>query len=116
MKRIQLIEIGILMVALVVGFKSIESLFSVIVIFLYQTTGDGISGNWSFVIRYLIVAIIYFAAFLLLVKKTKWLAYYMDRQSDLKPELLPDEPEKININIQQTGLLYIALVVLCVAS
>jgi hypothetical protein len=116
MKRIQLIEIGILIVALIVGFKSIESLFSVIVLFLYQTMDDGRSGGWSFIIRYLVVAIIYFAAFLFLVNKTKWLAFYMNRQSDLKPDLLTEEPERINIRVQQTGLLYIGLVVLCISS
>jgi hypothetical protein len=115
MKRVQLIEIAVLAVALIFGYKFFESFFTVIVRFLYEVTG-GFGDSWVSVLVSLFVSAIYFGLFILLVKKSKWIAGYIDSKGQLKPELLPGQPEKINIHIQQSGLLYIILVVLCLST
>lgn len=115
MKRVQLIEIGVLAIALISGYKFFESFFAVIIRLLYEFTG-GFGDGWPVILSSLVVSAIYFGLFILLIKKSKWIAGYIDQKGQYKPELLPEQPEKINLSIHQSGLLYIILIVLCLST
>jgi hypothetical protein len=112
MKRAQLIEIGILAVALICGYKFMESLISIVITTLYQLT-YGYADTWSVVIQYLLFLAIYFAGFFLLIRYNKQIAHYIDKQgqpiSDTGPETIP-------LSIQQNSLLFIILIALCLAT
>jgi hypothetical protein len=112
MKKVQLIEIGILTVALVCGYKFFESLISIAITALYQFT-SGYGDSWTIIIQYIFLTVLYFVVFIWLVRKSKWIAGYIYNQGQLKPEFLPEEDEKVNLSIQQSGLLYIILVASC---
>jgi hypothetical protein len=112
MKKVQLIEISVLAVALICGYKFFESLISIAITALYQFT-NGYGDSWTIIIQYIFLTVLYFAGFIWLVRKRKWIAGYIYNQGQLKPELFPEEVEKVNLSIQQPGLLYIILVASC---
>lgn len=110
MKRVHLIEIGILAVALICGYNFVESLISIIMASLYQFTynfGDA----WAGLFGYFIVVIIYFVAFFVLIKFSTPIAVYIDKQGQAPG--VNTEAETINISIQQGNLLFIVLVAMC---
>jgi hypothetical protein len=110
MKRVQLIEIGILSVALICGYKFFESLISTIITTLYQFT-YGYPEPWTFIFQYLIFTAIYFTAFFLLIKYCKWIADYIDKKG--QQPITDAESDTINISLQQSSLLFIILVAVC---
>ncbi len=110
MKKTQLIEIGILAVALICGYKFFETLISSAFSILYQF-GYGFEGSWFAIFQYLLIAGIYLGAFVILVKKRTWIAYYIDKQGE--PNSNVSEQDTINIDLRQDNLLFIILVALC---
>jgi len=111
MKRKQLIEIGILTVALISGYKAFMSLFDFFVVLIYQLSEDsdyeyyGRPGPFWEILRYLFITLLYFVMFYILIKKTSKIASYIDSKNDASI---------INLKIDSTYILYIILVALCI--
>lgn len=109
MRKNQLIQIAILVIALICGYKSIESLIGVVIVVLFQL-GDRFSGSWDFILRYIIFLGIYCAAFFLLIRYNKQIADYVDKQAE------PDtaaSTESLPLLIRESNLLYIVVIALC---
>lgn len=110
MKKVQLIEIGILAVALICGYKFLDTLISTAITTVYQVAysyGDSL----ALIFQYLVLAAIYFGLFLLLIRKRTWIASYIDKQGEPGPP--PNDSDKINFSLTQNNLLFIVLVSLC---
>jgi hypothetical protein len=111
MKKVQLIEIGILAVALICGYKFFDSLVNTAITTLFYRAALGYGDSLAFIFQYLILAALYFGLFLLLVRKRTWIAGYIDKQGEPGPD--PAESDKINISLSQNNLLFIVLISLC---
>jgi hypothetical protein len=110
MKKVQLIEIGILAVALICGYKFLDTLISSAITTLYRVAysyGDSL----AILFQYLILAALYFGLFLILVRKRAWIARYIDKQGE--PGTEPGDSDKINFSLNQNNLLFIVLISLC---
>jgi hypothetical protein len=112
MKRSQLIEIGILAVALICGYKFIESLISIVITVLYEFT-YGYRDIGPAIIQYLLLLAIYFAGFFVLIRYNKQIADYIDKQAQPAAD---SNQEAIHLSIQQSGLLFIILIALCLTT
>ena len=110
MKRVQLIEIGILAVALICGYKFFDTLVSSAISTLYQVA-YGYGDSLAIIFQYLILAAIYFGLFLLLVRKRTWIAGYIDKQGEFVQD--PEGSGEINFSLNQNNLLFIVLISLC---
>jgi hypothetical protein len=111
MRKKQLIQLGILAIALISGYKFLESLISVIITVLYQFTYR-FEDTGTIIIQYLILLAVYFAAFFLLVRYNKQIADYIDKQGN--PGGNADAGnETIRLSIEQSSLLFIILIALC---
>jgi hypothetical protein len=109
MRRNQLIQIAILVIALICGYKFIETLIGVLIVLLFQF-GEGLSSSLDFIFRYLIFLGIYCAAFFLLIRYNKQIADYIDKQGELNTTAAS---ELVSLRIQQGNLLYIVLIAVC---
>ena len=107
MRRSQLIQIAILVVALITGYKFIESIIGVFIPIIFQL-GDSLTGAIGFVGRCLVISTIYGVVFLLLIKYNRSIAEYIDRQGTGKAE----SEEKVPLAIQPNNLLFIVIVAL----
>lgn len=105
MKRSQLIEYGIIVTGLIFGYKFFESVFSLFVqiIFSFDTRGD-IS---SFLVRYLPVLILYLIAFILLIRRSGPIAWWLTKDQS---------NENISVHIGKKPLLEILLICLAIAT
>lgn len=110
MKKIQLIEIGILAVILICGYHFISTLVSFSIAVLYEFFSDYRTGLFP-IVQYIIVAGIYLGTFIILVKKKTAIATYISQQT--QPALLDDEANTIQLKIYQHNLIYIVLIALC---
>jgi hypothetical protein len=110
MKRVQLIQVGILTITLVFGYKLVESIIATLIttFFQYGLWNDGAS---SVIIQYSAFTAFYFVAFFLLIRYHKQLAVYIDKQG--QPATQGESPEIINIKLEQGSLLFIVLVAVC---
>lgn len=103
MKRSQLVEYGIIVIALIAGYKFFESIFSLIVQVAYDFQGgEDVS---SFVIPYLLMVIIYFSSFILLIRKSRQISAYLVKNQ---------ENEVIHLKINKKSLLQVILIAICI--
>jgi hypothetical protein len=109
MRKNQVIQIAILIIALICGYKSFEYLAGAIIIALFEF-GNRYTGSWDFVIRYIIFLAIYCVAFFLLIRYNKQIADYIDKQA--APDTSANS-EVVPLRIEQSNLLYIVLIALC---
>jgi len=113
MKRIQLIEIAIIVVALVCGFKAFDSLIGIVIATFYQFAYSYTDAGPS-IIQYILLTAIYFGIFLLLVRKRKLIALYIHGQGQAADT--DTEEQAINITLYQDNLLFIVIVALCLVT
>lgn len=66
MKKVELIEIGILAVALISGYKFFDSLISTVITTLYQFA-YGAGDSFTILLEYLVVVAIYLGLFMVLI-------------------------------------------------
>jgi hypothetical protein len=97
-----------LTIALICGYKFIESIFGMVLALLYQNT-DPYSGVWSYIYRVLIASAVYCVALIVLVRYNRELANYVDRVGNSNAV----QEETIHLSIEQANLLYIVLVAVC---
>jgi hypothetical protein len=76
MKRVQLIEWGIIVVGLVFGYKFFESIFSLIAQLVYGYDNDILDGK--FFIRILLVTGMYFIGFVAIIRNSHVLATWLN--------------------------------------
>jgi hypothetical protein len=112
MKRSQLIEIGIIAVALICGYKFMESLISIMITVLYEVS-YGYRDIGPVIIQYLLLLAIYFAGFFVLIRYNKQIADYIDKQAQPTAD---SSTETIHLSIRQSGLLFIILIALCLTT
>ncbi len=110
MKKIQLIETGILAVALICGYKFFDSLISTAITTLYQFA-YGYGDAWTAILQYLILAGIYFGFFILLIRKRSVIANFIDKQGQEGSAVADDD--QFRINIHQNNLLFVIIIALC---
>lgn len=110
MKRIQLIEIAVLVIALICGYQFFNSLVNSAISVVYL--GIGRYDSAAFALEYLFFAAIYFGCFIVLVKNGKKVARYIDGQ--WQPASQEPEEGTINITLYQNNLLFIVLIAVCV--
>lgn len=105
MKRSQLIEYGIIVTGLLFGYKFFESLFSLFIEIIFSfDTGREIG---SFLIRYIPMLIVYFLAFILLIK----------RSGQITAQLVKDGPnETVPVKIDKQSLLQVILICLAIST
>jgi hypothetical protein len=110
MKKNQLIETGILAVALICGYKFFDSLISTAITTLYQFA-YGYGDAWTAILQYLILAAIYFGFFILLIRKRSVIANFIDKQGQEGSAVADDD--QFPINIHQNNLLFVIIIALC---
>ncbi|MBL7724627.1 MAG: hypothetical protein JNK27_10785 [Chitinophagaceae bacterium] len=103
MKRSQLVEYGIIVIALIAGYKFFESVFSLVVQLVYDFQRDREIG--SFAIPYLLMVILYFASFILLIRRSRQIAVYLARDQD---------NETVPLKMNKKSLLQVILIAICV--
>ena len=109
MKKIQLIEIGILAAAIISGYKFFDSIISAVISTLYRFAynyGD----TWTTVVQYFLLSGMYFAFFIALVKKRKIIAEFIDKQGESEGD------GQLPVNVNQRNLLFVILISLCVVT
>ena len=107
MKRVELIEIGILAVVLIIGIRAIESLLNVLIYTLYSFSPN-FAGLGDYIWPNIIPLAIYFISFFVLLKNAKSIANYLNGKKS--------ENNDSTIRIQKAELLYIIIVALCIAT
>lgn len=115
MKRSELIEIAILAVALITGYKFINSLYDLVIGAMFQVI-NGTNYGLKVILQYFFIMMIYLGVFIILIRKSKWLAAYIDKQGQIIPELLSSDAEKINISIHTSSLIYVVILAIGIAS
>jgi hypothetical protein len=111
MNRKQLIEFGIIAIAIIMVFKAIESILSILIAVIYRFS-YGPEGNTPLIVANIIFIAIYLLVFLIFIKNRNAIANFIDQ----KPvEGGADEAKPI-INISQQELLYIVFIILAVIS
>jgi hypothetical protein len=100
MKRIQLIEWGIVTVGLICGYKLLEGLFAVLLRILY----DVAPGMGSDLIRMVIYYLAYAISFILLIRKSAPIAQWLNG---------PLANDTISIKINKRSLLQVILMSIC---
>ena len=113
MKKIQLIETGILAVALICGYKFFDSLISTAITTLYQFA-YGYSDAWTTIDQYLILAVIYFGFFFLLIRKRTLIASFIDKQG--QDDRVDPDGDQFPINLHQNNLLFVIIIALCLGT
>jgi len=107
MKRVQLIEIAIIVVILVLGFRAIETILNVIVYSMYSFSSTFTSLG-SYILPNLIQFGLYSVSFFVILKNRKWIANYILGKNE--------ENDEVAIRIQQPELLYIIIIFLCITT
>jgi hypothetical protein len=110
MKRSQLIQIAIIAVALLFGYKAIESITVTLITLLYEFGDRGGFGN-SFILQYLVLTAIYFLVFFLSIRYNRQIAAYIDKGQANTPV----DSEKVNIVLEQRSVLFIVIIAICLA-
>ena len=101
MKRTQLIEWGIITVALIFGYKFFESLFSILVQVVYDF---GREDQGKFLLRLVILTGIYALAFVLMIRKSSQIAVWLNG---------PADNDTLGIKISKRSLLQVILIGIC---
>lgn len=107
MKKVQLIEWGIITMGLIFGYKFVETIFSAIVQVFYsfqENYGDISAG----IVPILVMAIIYAICFVGLIRKSSQIAFYIHGNSS--------NQENVPIKIGKKALLHVILICICIAT
>jgi len=105
MKKVQLIELGILAVALVCGFQFFQEFISFFVTILFFF-GTGTEGSIPRIaISSLVSITVYLLSFLLLISKSNWIATHFQKKNEVD--------DVVSVKIRGKELLYIILVSIC---
>jgi len=110
MRRSQLIQIALIIVAMICGYKFLETFIAVIISIMFQP-GYGEDFPGRLILTYVVVLGLYGISLVLLVRFNREIANYIDKQGNSNAS---SSEEKLSLRIEHTNLLYIALVVLCV--
>ena len=106
MKKLQLGEIGIIATALIMGYKMITSLLTLMTSLLFGF-GTGISGNLMMAI---LPTVLFFAfytiTFFLLARNIKPLARFICRENE----------ELLEFNLTKTSVLHVIIIAICLSS
>ena len=111
MKRTHLIQIAIIAVALICGYKAIESLVSALITIMYEISYNAFSA--SIIIQYIFLTALYFAAFFLSIRYNRQIAAYIDKQG--QPVIITDA-ENVNIIVNQQSLIFIVIIAICLTT
>jgi len=111
MNRRQLIEFGIIAIAIILVFKAIESILVILVAVIYRFS-YGPQGNTPLIIANFIFIAIYLVVFLVFIKNRNAISNFIN-QTPVEGDA--DDAKPI-INISQQELLYIVFIVLAVIS
>lgn len=106
MKRIQLIEWGIITIALIFGYKFFESIFSALVQIFYSFQGVN-EDILEILIPSILMIVAYAVCFILLIKKSGQLASYLQGI---------DNNEVISVKIGKKSLLQVILIAICITT
>lgn len=109
MRRLHIIEISILAVIIIFGYKCIEALITSFVSVAYLFKGR--YPDMSFVFEYILYAGIYFGITVLILKNGCQIAAYIDKQ--WQPLQNEDPTKIIGINVHKEEFLFIILVAYC---
>ncbi len=102
MKRAQLIEWGIIVIALIFGYKFVESIITVLVQVIYGLTSPDLATE---MIRMLVIIGLYATGFLVVIKNSHKLAVYLSG---------PDSQENnLPVKIGKRSLLQVILIAIC---
>lgn len=106
MKKIQLVEMGIIAAVLVMGYKMITSLLALITTLLFGL-GSGISQN---IMMAILPTVLFFAfytiTFFLLARNVKGLARFICGQGD----------ESMDLKLNKVSVLHIIIIAICLSS
>ncbi|HLG41436.1 MAG TPA: hypothetical protein VI461_17280, partial [Chitinophagaceae bacterium] len=105
------IQIAIIAVALICGYKAIESLVGALITILYELSYNAFSQ--SVIIQYILLTAFYFGIFFLSVRYNRQIADYIDKQGQATAGT---GSETVNLLVEQRGLLFIVIVGLCLAT
>jgi preprotein translocase subunit SecY len=108
MKKIQLLEWGIITIGLIFGYKFFESFITSVVQVLYSFAGDGgLRDRLSdFLLPIVFMLIIYGVCFVLLIRRSGQIATYLSDKDNGNNDPLP-------IRIGEKGLLRVILISIC---
>lgn len=106
MKKVLLIEWGIITIALIFGYKFFESIFTALVQIFYTLQGMP-GGFFEMLLPTVFLIIIYAVSFTLLIKRSRQLAIYLNGNK---------EDETIPIKVGKKALLQVILVSICLGT
>ena len=109
MKKIQLIEWGIIAIALIFGFKFFESVFSSLVFIAYEWQ-DGYGEANRTIIFTLVPTIVYAVGFIVLIRQSRAIAIYLAGLAGNASN------ENIPLKLGKRSLLHVILIAICMAS
>ncbi|MBC7947096.1 MAG: hypothetical protein H7Y42_04395 [Chitinophagaceae bacterium] len=101
MKRVQLIEWGIIVIGLIFGYKFVESILSLFIQIVY---GWGYPDIAADILRVLLISAVYGIALFILLRNSHRLAAYFSQ---------PSGDEHVAIKIGKRSLLQVILIALC---
>src|SRR5262245_60468692 len=107
MKRAELIEIGIIAVVLIMGFRAFESILNVIIYTLYSFS-DEFNRLATYIWSNVISLALYSLGIFFLLKNRIGVATYIAGKKE--------ETQNVSLHIQKAELLFIIIVALCIAS
>ena len=106
MKKLQLVELGIIATALIMGYKMITSLLTLMTSLLFGF-GSGIGGNLMMAI---LPTVLFFAfytiTFFLLARNIKPLARFICRENE----------ESLELKLNKTAVLHVIIIAICLSS
>ena len=107
MKRTELIELGVLAVVLILGFRAIETILNVIIYTLYSFSSTFRDAG-GLILPNIIQIVLYVLGLVVLLKGRKWIANNIVGKNERN--------EDVALRIQKPELLYIIIVSLCLAN
>lgn len=112
MKRHQIVELALLAVAIIMGYKFIESVFNSIAQILFGLTSE--YGNYmKYVLQTFFIGLFYFGVFILIVRNSKKLTAFILR--NVQPLNAADAvaEETIPVNTGAASILQIVIIAIC---
>ena len=106
MKKLQLVELGIIATVLIMGYKMVTSLLTLVTSLLFGF-GTGISGNLMMAILPTVLFFAFYAiTFFLLARNIKPLARFICRENE----------ELLEFKLSKTALLHVIIIAICLSS
>ena len=106
MKKLQLVELGIVATALIMGYKMVTSLLTLLTSLLFGF-GTGIGSNlWMAILPTVMFFAFYSITFFLLARNIKPLARF----------ICADHEENVDLNLNNVAVLHVIIIVVCLIS